>query len=119
MNVIDSETIEALRSLQEEGEDDLLVELIDLFLQDAPGRIAAIRSAVESRDWIGVAERAHSLKGSCASLGAVQMATLCARLETVGRDVTQRPGAVGLQEELERQYGLVRDALERLRDAGH
>jgi len=46
MNVIDAETIDALRSLQEEGDDDLLVELIDLFLQDAPDRIVAIRAAV-------------------------------------------------------------------------
>ena len=39
MDVIDTNTLAALRSLQEEGDDDLLAELIDLFLQDAPERV--------------------------------------------------------------------------------
>lgn len=119
MNVIDSETIDALRGLQDEGEDDLLVELIDLFLQDAPERIAAIRAAVEAADWVRLTERAHSLKGSSGSLGAVQMAALCARLEAMGRDAGLRPEASAVQDELERQYALVRDALERERNATH
>ncbi|MFN8640583.1 MAG: Hpt domain-containing protein [Candidatus Binatia bacterium] len=119
MDVIDSETIDALRSLQEDGEDDLLAELIDLFLQDAPDRLAAIREAVNGGDWVGLAERAHSLKGSCGSLGAVQMAALCARLEAMGRDLAMRAEAVAVRDELERQYLLVRDALERERTPSH
>ena len=119
MNVIDAETIDALRSLQEEGDDDLLVELIDLFLQDAPDRIVAIRAAVATGDWARLAERAHSLKGSCGSLGAAQMAALCARLEAMERDVALRPEAPTVQGELERQYELVRQALQRERNAAH
>jgi HPt (histidine-containing phosphotransfer) domain-containing protein len=119
MNVIDTETLAALRSLQEDGDDDLLAELIDLFLDDAPGRIAAIRAAVEVSDWGALAERAHSLKGSCASLGAVHMALLCGRLEAMGRDQAQRSDAAGVFGELERQYGLVQDGLQRERNAPH
>ena len=119
MNVIDAETIDALRSLQEDGDDDLLTELIDLFLQDAPPRIAAIRDAVDAADWPRVAERAHSLKGSCGSLGAVQMAAVCARLEATGRDVAVRTDAIALRDELERQFDLVHEALVRERNATH
>ncbi|HSP97353.1 MAG TPA: Hpt domain-containing protein [Candidatus Dormibacteraeota bacterium] len=117
MNVIDTETLAALRSLQEDGDDDLLAELIDLFLEDAPGRMAAIKAAVEASDWPALAERAHSLKGSCASLGAIHMASLCGRLEAMGRDQAQRFDAAGLYGELERQYGLVQEALQRERNA--
>lgn len=119
MDVIDTETLAALRSLQEEGDDDLVVELIDLFLQDAPSRMAGIRAAVEAGDWLGLAERAHSLKGSCASLGAVHMAELCARLEAMGRDLAGRSDAADVYGELERQYGLVEDALQRERNGSH
>jgi HPt (histidine-containing phosphotransfer) domain-containing protein len=115
MNAIDLEMIDALRHLQEEGGHDLLVELIDLFLQDAPARMAAIRAAVEGRDWAGLTERAHSLKGSCGSLGAKEMAALCARLEAMGTDVAIRRDAATVHSELERQFGLVRIALERER----
>lgn len=119
MEVIDTDTLAALRSLQEEGEDDLLAELIDLFLQDAPTRVTAIREAVELGNWAALAERAHSLKGSCASLGAVHMADLCARLEAMGRDLVERDGASVLSGELERQYALVQDALQRERHGAH
>lgn len=119
MDVIDTDTLAALRGLQEEGEDDLLAELIDLFLQDAPTRITAIREAVELADWAALAERAHSLKGSCASLGAVHMADLCARLEAMGRDLAERGDAPTVSGELEHQYALVQDALRRERSGPH
>jgi len=117
MNVIDLNTIEALRELQEEGESDLLAELIDLFLQDAPDRIAGMRLAVDTGDWTALAERAHSLKGSCSSLGAVHMAGLCAQLEAMGRDRADRSDAATVQGALEQQYALVQAALERERNA--
>jgi HPt (histidine-containing phosphotransfer) domain-containing protein len=119
MDIIDTATLAALRSLQEEGDDDLLAELIDLFFQDAPERIDAIGLAVSACDWDRLAEWAHSLKGSCASLGAAQMATLCARLEAMGRGLAPTVDAAGVYAELERQYGLVRLALERERNATH
>lgn len=119
MNILDTETLAALRSLQEDGEDDLLAELIDLFLEDAPERLASIRAAVEASDWVGLAERAHSLKGSCASLGAVSMASLCGRLEAMGRDLGLRTDVVDVYGELEQEYALVQDALLRERNAPH
>ena len=119
MDIIDTATLAALRSLQEDGDDDLLAELIDLFFQDAPERISAIGLAVSASDWERLAERAHSLKGSCASLGAAQMAALCARLEAMGRGLAPNADAAEVFAELERQYGLVRLALERERNATH
>lgn len=119
MNILDAETLAALRSLQDDGEDDLLAELIDLFLEDAPERLGLIRAALAAGDWVGLAERAHSLKGSCASLGAVQMASLCGRLEAMGRDLAQRSDAVDVFGELEQEYARVHDALLRERNASH
>jgi HPt (histidine-containing phosphotransfer) domain-containing protein len=119
MDTLDSEILAALRSLQEDGEDDLLAELIDLFLEDAPERLASVKEAVNASDWAGLADRAHSLKGSCASLGAVNMASLCARLEAMGRNLAQRSDAVDLIGDLEDEYVRVREALERERNTPH
>ena len=119
MDVIDLNTIAALRELREGGESDLLAELIDLFLQDAPERIAGMRAAIEGNDWPRLAERAHSLKGSASSLGAVQMAHLCGQLEAMGYGRVERAAAGGVQAELEQQFALVRDALERERSSCH
>jgi HPt (histidine-containing phosphotransfer) domain-containing protein len=115
MNVLDQNALEALRSLQDDGDDDLLGELIDLFLQDAPVRLRAMRDAIAREDWDQLAASAHSLKGSCGSLGALPMADLCGRLERYGRTGRDRREAEHLFRELEAQSVLVRDALERER----
>src|SRR5262245_30203339 len=116
MDLLDHETLRSLRELQEDGDDDLLGELIDLFLADAPGRMDAIRDAVTRQDWTAVTAPAHSLKGSCGSLGALPLAELCARLEHCGRADADRSHALADCAELERQYRLVREAL--LRERG-
>lgn len=119
MDVIDLNALDALRGLQDEGDDDLLNELIDLFLEDAPGRMAGMRDAIAREDWPGLASWAHSLKGSCGSLGAMHMARLCGRLEQHGRTGGGRRDAELVFRELEGQYALVREALQRERAAAH
>jgi HPt (histidine-containing phosphotransfer) domain-containing protein len=117
MDVLDHETLRSLRELQEDGDDDLLGELIDLFLADAPARIDAIRAAVARQDWAALTAPAHSLKGSCGSLGAFPLAELCGRLEHCGRQDADRSHAAADCAELDRQYRLVREALLRERGA--
>jgi HPt (histidine-containing phosphotransfer) domain-containing protein len=117
MEILDPNTLEALRGLQEEGDDDLLVELIDLFLEDAPRRVDGMRDAIAREDWPALASWAHSLRGSCGSLGALHLADLCGRLEQLGRGGGGRPDAELVYREVEGQYGLVLEALRRERNA--
>lgn len=69
--------LESLRELQQEGEPDILDELIALFLEDTLQQLAALREAVENEDTQSVERIAHTLKGSCGNMGALRMATLC------------------------------------------
>jgi hypothetical protein len=55
MEILDPNTLETLRGLQDEGDDDLLVELIDLFLEDAPRRVDGMRDAIAREDWPALA----------------------------------------------------------------
>jgi HPt (histidine-containing phosphotransfer) domain-containing protein len=116
MQVLDPNALDALRGLPSEGDGDLLIELIDLFLADAPQRLALIREAIAHADWAALNARAHSLKGSCGSLGAVPMADLCDRLERVAGGGGGAAAEL-LFRELEGQYALVREALEHERGA--
>jgi HPt (histidine-containing phosphotransfer) domain-containing protein len=68
----------------EPGQPNLLAELLDVFRQDAPVRLAAVRTALESGDTDGVRQGAHALKGSCAALGLLHLQELCATLESRG-----------------------------------
>lgn len=118
MDVLDLNALEALRGL-DEGDEDLLSELIDLFMEDAPGRITGMRDAIAREDWPSLASWAHSLKGSCGSLGALHMADLCGRLEMHGRNGGGRHNAELVFKELQGQYALVSEALQRERAATH
>ena len=100
-----------LQGLRELGDADLLSELVDLFLEDAPPQLEALRGAVEGGDASSVERVAHALKGSCGNMGAAQMAAICAELQDIGTsgDLTRAPQLLG---QLEAEFGRVRPALE-------
>lgn len=56
-------------------------EIIDVFLTDAPTYIADLQNAVDTEDWVRVADVAHSLKGSSRNLGANHFASVCREIE--------------------------------------
>jgi signal transduction histidine kinase/CheY-like chemotaxis protein len=104
--------LESLRELQEEGEPDILAELIGLFIADAPNQLKTLKEAAERGDASFIERTAHTLKGSCGSLGAVRMAAICAELEVIGRsgDLSLAPTLIS---QLEEEFGRVRAALEK------
>jgi two-component system, sensor histidine kinase and response regulator len=104
--------LEGLRELQEEGEPDILKELIELFLEYVPPQLKALREAAEMEDAHSVERTVHTLKGSCGNLGAVKMVAICAELEEIGRsgDLTTTPELIF---RLEEEFGRVRAALEK------
>src|SRR5882762_2657838 len=67
------------------GDADLRHEIIGMFLEDCPVRVAAVRAAVEQRDAAALAAAAHSLKGACGYLSAVAACEQAAHLEQIGR----------------------------------
>ncbi|MED5381399.1 MAG: PAS domain S-box protein [Verrucomicrobiota bacterium] len=73
---------EGLRSF---GDAAVVAELIDLFLQDAPARLAQAREALATGDAAEVGEAAHSLKGSARNLRAGQLAKVCEAVEKMGK----------------------------------
>ena len=107
---IDRTVLDTLRDLREPGQPDVLTELIDLFLEDAPARLAAVRDAVGRQDGEALRQAAHGFKGSAASLGATEVRALCAELERLGR---RGPlgAAEALLQQLDDAYGRAETAL--------
>lgn len=99
----------ALERLRRFGGDALLRDMIDLFLEHAPKRIAASQQALAANDLAPVRLSVHSLVSSCAQLGAERMRRLSADAEQA---VAADPGALaGLLEALEREFAVVRPML--------
>jgi HPt (histidine-containing phosphotransfer) domain-containing protein len=66
---------------QFDGEPDLIVELIDLYLVEASKLLAGMREAVAKKDALPIKQAAHSLRGSSGNLGVLQMALMCSEVE--------------------------------------
>ena len=109
--VLDPAVLESLRELDDDG-DDFVAEVVELFLRDAPKRIAALRRGFEASAGGAVARDAHTLKGACSNLGAVELRALCESMEA-----HLRAGALeeaeALLPALEHAYDRLRGRLER------
>jgi HPt (histidine-containing phosphotransfer) domain-containing protein len=69
-----------------EGDEQILREIVRLFLGGLPEMLADIDGAVRRRDAPAVERAAHSLKGSVGSLGARRAFDAALGLEALGRD---------------------------------
>ncbi len=81
---LDSEIIEELWSAMGDG----FKELVDVFLEDAPGHLAKLEAAAVVGDIAGMAGPAHALKSSSANLGAMQVSAAAKHIEHGARDRT-------------------------------
>ncbi len=75
-----------LRDLLDLGASPVLVhELITLFQEDVPARLALLQSALCARDVQQTMMEAHQLKGALSNLGLVRFAELVSRIEAPAR----------------------------------
>jgi len=75
--ILDEAVVEGLRSLGPQ----FLARLVPVFVQGAPERLAAIRTAVLAGDAGALSAAAHALLGSAANMGGVRVAAVCRTLE--------------------------------------
>jgi signal transduction histidine kinase/CheY-like chemotaxis protein len=68
-----------------EGDEDLLAEVVEIFLEEAPRQLAALRMAIEGQSAESGAEIAHSLKGELSYFGNMEVSGRARRLEDLAR----------------------------------
>lgn len=101
----------ALDRLTRIGGQAFLLEMIDLFLEHAPQRLATARQAFGERDFPIVYRAAHSLKSTAGNLGARELQRTAERVED--RAAAEDGAALKtLLDELDEGYERVRVRLE-------
>jgi PAS domain S-box-containing protein len=78
---ISAEKLEEMSALQDENEPDLLIELIDLFLDHTPAKIEELRQAIGNQDATTMARVAHAIKGGASHFGAAPLIQICSLIE--------------------------------------
>lgn len=75
----------ALDSLRSLGGDDLVRQMVTVFIEYSAGRVRAMQGAADAGDLTGVSEAAHALKGSSRQLGLNDMADACLAAEVAAK----------------------------------
>jgi histidine phosphotransfer protein HptB len=71
--------------LREAGVEEVIRDLLDTFVQDAPARFAAVEAAARSSDAKAIATAAHAFKSSAATIRASALSEMLYRAEVAGR----------------------------------
>lgn len=79
--VIDPQAIENLRALNPDDGDEFLREIIAIYLEDTPQRMAELEQSLSSGDIPKFTRAAHSIKGSSANVGALAVRAIAEQLE--------------------------------------
>jgi HPt (histidine-containing phosphotransfer) domain-containing protein len=103
---IDSEAIDNLRELNPGDGGEFLREIIAIYIEDTPKRVADLKACLASGDIQTFTRAAHTIKGSSANVGAQLLKGIAERLELVSRK--EGLGTVApLMVDLEAEFGRV------------
>lgn len=83
--VLDMSVIEELLSFADDGDPELLLDLLQMFLDDGPQKVQAITEGVAAGDFEKAERAAHSLKGSSGNLGARLLQEACEQMQLASR----------------------------------
>jgi HPt (histidine-containing phosphotransfer) domain-containing protein len=91
-------------------EEDEFIEIVEIFLEAAYADVRRMEEAFRSRNTEEASEAAHSLKGSAANLGFMEIADLAAELEAEARkkSIAGVDAAIPL---FEKMLGQIKDSI--------
>ena len=83
--VLDMTVVEELLSFADDGDPELLLDLIQMFLEDGPTKVKLITEGAANGDFDKMERAAHSLKGSSGNLGARLLQETCEQMQLASR----------------------------------
>ena len=107
---LDPKALAALRELMPD-DDSFFQDLVQIFLDDSPLRIAEIEQSLVNGNVQQLTLAAHSLKGSSSNFGAGRLRSLSEQLELLGRQGSLGD-APGQLHALKEEFARVKAALE-------
>ncbi|MDH5538062.1 MAG: Hpt domain-containing protein, partial [Rhizobacter sp.] len=103
--VLDADRLAHLHAMQDNSQPSLVGELIDMFVADSPGHLAALAQALDATDAPQLGRLAHRFLSVTQNIGARRMSRLCMEIENLclhGRLEPARHLLGALEQERER-----------------
>ena len=110
---IDPDAIANLRELNPGDNGEFLREIVSIYIEDTPKRLADLRTNLASGDVPAFTRAAHTIKGSSANVGAQVLKGMAERLEIASRK-EGLGGVSGLIADCEEEFERVKVELRRI-----
>jgi HPt (histidine-containing phosphotransfer) domain-containing protein len=111
--IIDPEAIASLKELNPGDGGEFLREIVSIYTEDTPKRLAELRSSLAAGDVNTFARAAHTIKGSSSNVGAAALRAVSERLEIIARK-DGLAGVAPLVADCEREFEQAKAELQRL-----
>ncbi len=85
---LDYKALDKIARLQRPGGENILEQVITIFLTNSAEQLNLLEQAIEDKDKKQIKSIAHSIKSSSANLGAHKLSALCKSLETKSADLS-------------------------------
>jgi len=108
---LDAKTLQSLRKMAGARANEVLAQIINNYLAEAPQLLQAMRAAVTTGDAAALQQTVHKLRSASANLGATNLSQLCKGLEIMGGAGTTSGALAGVLQ-LEAAYETVKAALQ-------
>ncbi len=83
--LVDLLVLDNLRQLTTENDENLLDEVVKLFVESAPDDVKSLQDALDSQDTLVLGQIAHRFKSACANLGANTLTSNAALIEKTAK----------------------------------
>ena len=81
--MLDQAALDNIRAVDDDGS--VLAEVIQMYLDEAPGHVAGLQAALAAKDGAALARNAHALKSASFNVGAKGIGELCRKIEKQGK----------------------------------
>jgi HPt (histidine-containing phosphotransfer) domain-containing protein len=98
-----------------DGDMELLQDLVDLFLEELPQRLEALRAALDQDDLESLHEKAHAIKGSVSNFAAAAAFEAASQVNDLARSGTRnglKQAIDVLEQEMSRLQPALREIVE-------
>ncbi|MDZ7833106.1 MAG: Hpt domain-containing protein [Desulfobacterales bacterium] len=93
-----------------DGDDELIREVLEIFLEDTPRTLEALKTGISDQSPEAVAKAAHTLKGASANIAANRLRDHAHQLELKAKS-GELADAGGIYAELEAEYAALKNHL--------
>ncbi|XGV97109.1 MAG: PAS domain S-box protein [Leptolyngbya sp. BL-A-14] len=109
-DVIHWAILQDLRDMAGEDADEMIQELIQVYLEDAPQRLQSIQEAIDRNDMVALQQSVHALRSVSVTIGAMRLGKVCEVLESNLRAKLFNDVAV-LSSQIDTEFSRVKCAL--------